>query len=88
MVDIVYNAIQRPVANEPDKTDVYHVDRTPRDAGVKKAEDDDPQKQGREGKKRKFAVEKDELNEELAPKKQGKGKYFDENGNQRVDFYV
>lgn len=89
MVDIVYNAIQRPVANEPDQKDIYHVDRTPKDARLKRTEEDDPKKQGRQPKSANpFAMEDEALNEEMQPKKQGKGKYLDEHGNQRVDYYV
>ena len=45
MVDFIYNAIRRPVANEPDKKDIYHVDKTPKDAKAKRIEEDDPSNQ-------------------------------------------
>lgn len=42
MVDVIYNILKRPIANEPDKKDIYHVDRAPKDGKVKRVEDDDP----------------------------------------------
>lgn len=96
MVDMLYSVIGRPIANEPDQKDAYHVDKAPKDAKVKKTEEDDPQEQGRgssnEQDKEEPVVEAIEKNptkpDELTPKKKGKGAYIDDDGNQRLDFYV
>lgn len=108
MVDFIYNAIRRPVANEPDKKDIYHVDKTPKDARAKRIEEDDPSNQQQQSTDEKSAKDEqsshpddnqnklikasgtnNQNNEhELTPKKQGKGKYVDENGVEHLDFYA
>lgn len=92
MVDILYNAIQRPIANEPDKKDIYHVDRAHKDAGVKAIDEDDPNQHGKGRQAFQQAnqdADKPAENEaDLTPKKKGKGAYVDEKGNKRLDFYV
>ena len=47
MVDVIYNVLSRPLATDPDKKDVYHVDPAHRDGKVKRAEEDDA-KEGKE----------------------------------------
>lgn len=93
MVDVIYNALTRPLANDPDKKDVYHVDRAHKDAGIKPAEDDDA-KEGKE-QHQKFATylaheeQKDEqLEQKLEPEHKGKGKYLDQDGKEHLDFFV
>ena len=94
MVDVIYNVLTRPIANDPDKKDVYHVDRAHKDAKVKRAEDDDA-KEGKE-QHQKFATyleqedsEKDELLEKkLEPENKGKGKFIDKDGKEHLDFFV
>lgn len=105
MVDFIYNAIRRPVGNEPDKKDIYHVDKTPKDARAKRIEEDDPSEQQQGGEAdnednlkdkathkaselKSSDNEKKDNEHELTPKKQGKGKYVDENGVEHLDFYA
>ena len=94
MVDVIYNVLTRPLATDPDKKDVYHVDPAHKDARVKKAEDDDAQ----EGKEQKQKFEtylgqeeerpEDELDKQLEPEQKGKGKFIDKDGKEHLDFFV
>lgn len=94
MVDVIYNILSRPLATDPDKKDVYHVDPARRDGKVKRAEDDDA-KEGKE-QHQKFATylemddePKDEqIDKKLEPAYKGKGKFTDEDGNEHLDFFV
>ncbi|NVK25426.1 MAG: hypothetical protein HWE10_10905 [Gammaproteobacteria bacterium] len=92
MVDVIYNAIRRPVANEPSQKDRYRVGRTEKDAKAKVVDDDD----AKEGKTQKQVVEsysdrEDEtsLDERLSQEKpNGKGKYLDKDGKEHLDIFV
>jgi hypothetical protein len=46
MVDFLYSVMRRPIANDPEKRDLYHVDRAQKDARTKRIEEDDPQDSG------------------------------------------
>lgn len=94
MVDILYNVIRRPVATDPDRKDIYHVDRPHKDTKAKRVEDEDA-KEGKDPSQY-FAViadcsesEKDEeLEKELVPDHKGKGKYVDKDGVEHLDVFV
>lgn len=94
MVDVLYNVLTRPLATDPDKKDVYHVDPAQKDGKVKRAEDDDA-KEGKE-QHQKFASyleaeeerKEDHLDKKLEPEYKGKGKFTDEDGNEHLDFFV
>ena len=88
-MDAIYNAISRPLANEPDKKDAYRVDAPHKDAKAKNLEEDD----AKEGKKQKqelelYNEESEQSNEPDLTAPKGKGKYIDENGKPRLDFFV
>lgn len=94
MVDVIYNVLTRPLATDPDKKDLYHVDPAPKDAKIKSAEDDDA-KEGKE-QHQKFATylemeeeKKDEvMDKKLEPEQKGKGKFIDKDGKEHLDFFV
>lgn len=93
MVDILYNVMARPIATDPDKKDVYHVDKAPKDARAKKVNDDDPDKEGNRQQEPSADGESQNQQQEhsdqaLTPKKQGKGKYIDKDGKEHLDFYA
>lgn len=92
MVDVLYNVMARPIANEPDQKDAYHVDRAHRDAGIKKLEEDDPHQGGGQSGSGEPQAEKEQdkekLEKELQPKKEGKGKYVGKDGKEHLDFYA
>lgn len=99
MVDFIYNVIRRPIANDPEQKDIYHVDKAHKDAKTKRIEDDDPKQQGKQGSSsdEKGASKTDavdaksadlEKGKELTPPKKGRGKYVDENGVEHLDFYA
>ena len=99
MVDFIYNVIRRPIANDPEQKDIYHVDKAHKDAKTKRIEDDDPKQQGKQGSsseeqsssKTDVADAKSadlEKDKELTPPKKGRGKYVDENGVEHLDFYA
>lgn len=85
MVDILYNVLARPIPNEPDKKDAYHVDKAPKDAGVKRLEDDDPSSGKQDSKN-----QKDESKEQKGSKEEpkGKGKFKDKDGVEHLDIFV
>lgn len=92
MVDAIYNVLRRPIANEPEKKDMYHVDRPHKDAEAKPVDDDD----AKEGKRQKQMVESytniedDKTHHEELPDEpiKGKGKYVDDEGNEHLDIFV
>lgn len=94
MVDVIYNVLTRPLANDPDKKDVYHVDPAHKDAQVKRAEEDDA-KEGKE-QHQKFATyleleegqKEEQLDKKLEPEYKGKGKFIDKDGKEHLDFFV
>lgn len=85
MVDILYNVMARPIPNEPDKKDAYHVDKAPKDAGLKRVEDDDPSSAKQESKNQK-GNEQQQKEEKEEPK--GKGKFKDKDGVEHLDIFV
>ena len=90
MVDILYNVMTRPVANEPSQKDAYHVDRAQKDAKAKEIQEEEPKKnpqQNAKQEKQKEQTEK-ELDERLNEKKKGKGVYEDEEGKTHLDIYA
>ena len=97
MVDILYNVLARPIANEPTQKDAYHVDRAQKDARIKNIEEDEPDKDRQQGqnKEKNEATEveptpegKLNLDERLENKKKGKGLYKDKEGKDHLDFYA
>jgi hypothetical protein len=93
MVDFLYNVIARPIANEPDKKDIYHVDRAHRDAGVKRIEEDDPHENGQSQQHASSEEEaqeehKSQLEKDLHPDQEGKGKYVGKDGKEHLDYYA
>lgn len=78
MVDILYNVINRPVANEPNKKDIYHVDKSHKDEAIKKINEDDPKQQ----------QQQESENKEQQPDQKGKGKYKDDDGVEHLDIFV
>lgn len=89
MVDIIYNVLARPIANEPAQKDVYHVDRTHKDAKAKRIEDDDPQSnQQQSSEQNNQQAEDNELDKKLEPKEKGKGRYVDKDGIEHLDIFV
>lgn len=94
MVDVIYNILKRPIANEPDKKDIYHVDRAPKDGKVKRVEDDDPSEENMNDHKASSYLEQDEeakddvLDKNLEPEYKGKGKFVDDEGKEHLDFFV
>ena len=88
-MDAIYNALSRPLANEPDKKDAYRVDAPHKDAKSKQLEEDD----AKEGKDQKQKVElytedSEQNNEPELEAPKGKGKYIDKDGKERLDFFV
>lgn len=89
MVDLIYNAITRPIANEPDKKDIYHVDKANRDQKAKRIEDDDPQSQSRSNQEQEENQrQQKQLDKRLEKQQEGKGKYVDEDGVEHLDIFV
>jgi len=90
MVDILYNVIARPIANEPSQKDSYHVDRAHRDARVKNIEDDEPKEQSNQQKHQpeQDEAKQEELDKRLENEKKGKGVYEDEEGKKHLDLYA
>lgn len=89
MVDLIYNAITRPIANEPDKKDIYHVDKANRDQKAKRIEDDDPQSQSRSNQEQEENQrQQKQLDKRLEKHQEGKGKYVDEDGVEHLDIFV
>lgn len=94
MVDVIYNILKRPIANEPDKKDIYHVDRAPKDGKVKRVEDDDPSDESLKDHQASSYLEQDEearddaLDKSLEPDYKGKGKFIDDDGKEHFDFFV
>jgi predicted GIY-YIG superfamily endonuclease len=91
MVDLIYNAITRPIANEPDKKDIYHVDKANRDQKAKRIEDDDPQSQSQSRSNQEQEEnqrQQKQLDKRLEKHQEGKGKYVDEDGVEHLDIFV
>ena len=90
MVDILYNVIGRPIANEPDVKDRYRVDKALPDTKPKRVEDDEPNNQGSADQSQHEQHNKNDspTDEELVPEQQGKGKYKDKDGREHLDIYV
>ena len=90
-MDILYNAITRPVSNEVEKKGGYYVDPAQKDGRSKKIKEDDPrsnQQNARQHKKADAKLEDSELEQNLEPDKEGKGLYEDESGQKRLDIYA
>lgn len=94
MVDAIYNILKRPIANEPDKKDIYHVDRAPKDSKIKQVEDDEPNNEQNHQSKASSYIEQGEeaqdekLDKKLEPEFKGKGKFIDGEGREHFDFFV
>lgn len=92
MVDALYNVMRRPIANDPEQKDMYHVARPQKDSKAKTVDDNDE----KEGKSQKQMVESyTDMEEEPEQKEsgaeekpKGKGKYLDKDGNEHLDVFV
>lgn len=89
-MDILYNVIARPVANEAERKGGYYVDPAQKDSQAKKIKDDDPSsnQQQSKHKEEETAEQGEELDKKLQPKKEGKGLYEDSSGQKRLDIYA
>ena len=94
MVDAIYNILKRPIANEPDKKDIYHVDRASKDSKVKQVEDDEPKDPQHSASQASSYLEQDKeandekLDKKLEPEYKGKGKFVDDEGKEHFDYFV
>jgi hypothetical protein len=86
MVDFIYNVVTRPIANEPDSKDVYHVPRAQKDPKAKAIEDQEPRDHRQQQQHQ--AEQEEKLDEKLEPKQKGKGKYIDDQGVEHLDIFV
>lgn len=92
-MDVLYNVLARPVNNEPDKKDRYHIDRAQNDGQTKRIDEKDKENQGSEQQSSQQQSEQasdtdKKLDERLNEKKQGKGIYEDADGKKHLDFYA
>jgi hypothetical protein len=89
MVDIIYNVVTRPIANEPDSTDVYHVPKASKEPKTKAIEDQEPRDQRQsQHQHRQHSETNKKLEEQLEPQQKGKGKYVDDQGVEHLDIFV